>query len=806
VLAADKETAMDLPALAQLIDLRFVQDNEARGYAFEQAIRELVPWDFRPPLAVLARGEQIDAFFEWNSWHFLVEAKAKRKSITRGSHDWEDFELKIRRRMGSAIGLYCSLFPVSKTVEDAAEELNRGGYPTILLHGSVWDNILEQKVPITDLLRYMVWRVKATGKPVPPDIKQVGEWLFDRASVVSKVESTCRLLSGVFLRRHALPNHSLLYVRRQLDVRIDGLASQLRPLSLTDEHRIKQHTRTIQGAQLEYTTPRTLVPQVCVIRDSSGCGKTTLAVQVALTTEPFLGIARAASETDIDETLTSLDDIGSRSGLEDLVKLNRPIVLVIDSLDEASNIPDKRSEIVSLLRAVEELNAKSRESGFTQFPILVVFTVREDYWRQWESVFEGMCSTTFRKQFTTFDPPEAALALNNYAQGYHYVLSTEPGPEAKAVLSVPFNLHVFSEANEFRDHISFADVFDEQVLHLYFERKCDNVTKRRVPGLSSETFMRLAGAFAMEALRHRRRMITRQEAQTLITTLFPHLRGDADAVILALLSEQIMLRDPENPSQLTFRHSRFIEYLVAAEIIRNYEEGRRSLEDMTGEVFESGVVSMYRVHDFIRFICRREYPHLFDEVMDAYARSDRYMCGNLLQLRDDVARGGRLGEDDIVMIRRSLHSSSSSGAWDAFYALAAKANALPGSSILEAFEVAWKSNAANSERWRLLDRLTSRDLVLQPIVLEFVVESGQPREWEFLLGTLLESPGLREQWKNEFAELSYRIEATLCKHADANWDRVRQLWVVLKEDHEYILGDFPIDSAADGWHEQNKAS
>src|SRR5437867_1060727 len=103
---------------SDIIALRPLSERSSRGYRFEQALREILPWTRRPPLAVVGRrnSEQIDAFFEWNSWHFLVEAKAKKEPIGRGSHDWEDFDLKVRKRRGAIIGLFCSLYAVTDSV------------------------------------------------------------------------------------------------------------------------------------------------------------------------------------------------------------------------------------------------------------------------------------------------------------------------------------------------------------------------------------------------------------------------------------------------------------------------------------------------------------------------------------------------------------------------------------------------------------------------------------------------------------------------------------------------------------------
>ena len=66
-----------------------------------------------------------------------MEAKAKDGKITAGSHDWEDFELKIRKRKGFCIGLYLSLGPVASKVINNAKVLNSQGICTIILHDKI---------------------------------------------------------------------------------------------------------------------------------------------------------------------------------------------------------------------------------------------------------------------------------------------------------------------------------------------------------------------------------------------------------------------------------------------------------------------------------------------------------------------------------------------------------------------------------------------------------------------------------------------------------------------------------------------
>ena len=46
----------------------------------------------------------------------LVECKVVKSVITPSSKDWEDFELKLRKRdRQNVVGLFCSLYPVSPT-------------------------------------------------------------------------------------------------------------------------------------------------------------------------------------------------------------------------------------------------------------------------------------------------------------------------------------------------------------------------------------------------------------------------------------------------------------------------------------------------------------------------------------------------------------------------------------------------------------------------------------------------------------------------------------------------------------------
>ena len=73
----------------------------------------------------------------------------------------------------------------------------------------------------------------------------------------------------------------------------------------------------------------------------------------------------------------------------------------------------------------------------------------------------------------------------------------------------------------------------------------------------------------------------------------------APEVVLALVSERLLVMDAAESTAYRFRHARFIEYLLAWYMARTtYESGSTAfLDKFTETVYSSGIVSMYHVHD-----------------------------------------------------------------------------------------------------------------------------------------------------------------------------------------------------------------
>lgn len=769
----------------RILALRSLSSARERGIAFEQCLREALPWDYRPPVALLARSEQLDAFFEWNGWHFLVEAKAKKAAIRAGSHDWEDFELKVRKRHGACIGLFCSLYPVAAGVLTAAEELNRQGMCTIVIHGTLWDRLEETACALADVLRFMVLHARAQFIADPPDPTDIMAWGHELSSTKRKISAVLRSWSATFLRRHRHPMHNDIYVSRGFDHEVKRLAELLRPSCL------KSKTKRRGDGETATSSPRAMPPQICILRDASGSGKTTAAVQIALTSSPFLGAARAALEPEIDRLDELFAGLGSARGIDELIAIDMSLVVAVDSLDEAHHVPQKGKQVLSLLRFLEDLNVEAQSRGLRGFPLLLVFTVREEYWEEWASHFEGRSARKFRNRFSEFNVDEFAEALDRYARVYNYDVLCEPSGEAKRVLAVPFNLQVFSEANQYRGPVSLANVLHEELLALYFTRKRDDVFKRQIPGFTPNALMAILSRIAFAAVEQRSNSFARRDLCGLIEGVAGVPAHAAEQIRFAIISEQILTGDADGSDEFRFKHSRFIEYLVACYIAATLDRERTTtqMEDFSDQVFSSGVVSIYRVHDYLRFICRKEFPDVTEALADYYAKSTRFMTGKLQSLRRSLAHGELSAASDVDLVLRAQQNPDAEVAWSAFFVLAAKGNARPDKEILDAFEIAWQGVEGRVDRWKLLQKMSERSLLLEERVLLRTVESRSWREWEALLGCVLEACQA-DEFRDVWSELARGdILARVELKGDPEWRRVRNLLDIIIHGGEYVRGD-----------------
>jgi hypothetical protein len=705
-----------------------------RGYRFEHIVREMLPWDKRPPVSVRSTSEQLDALFLLNGRYFIVEAKAKREPITEGSADWEDFELKLARRKGRVSGLFLSIFPVSDNIFARSLELSRDGSPTIVVAGNMWKDLLQYQVSLSSFIEYHLLRTTILLTRQLPSVKEAAKWLYNAETSTKVLTRQMESLSAVFLRRHKSPYHAQIYVNRRLDERIGEQLQLLLPNALSRRTRRK---KTDTGGSV---TVRRVVPaQIIIVRDKSGAGKTTLAINIALSEGNFIPVARAAAESNIDLSLDHLRHLGDDWGLQHFIAAQKTALLVIDSLDEASHLPNKRKEVLSLNRLIKELNECAARVGLIGFPVLLVYTIRDDYWRDWESVFEGAGALVWRNLYGMFTDDEFQIALDKYSKSYRYEVAGRLSSEQRNLLRDPFNLLVFSEAMEHRGAIGANDVLADNVIELYFSRKRDDVYRRPIPGLSPDLLISLLAKLAYVAGTRGINTVNRQDIADAGKSngIMPsHL----DAIMHFIVSERVLTLDVADGTLYRFRHVRFIEYLCAHYIVGEVDRSGNNiiLNISCQELGQSNSVSILAIHNLIRKIAIKKSPALYESIVDFYSNSSTALVTIVEGSRHRLAMGQQSSELDLDTIERAVSSDDPNICWDCMFVVASKANKQPREKVIAIFTRAWRSPNHLHERWRLLERLARSGLLMEEEVVEKMFSTANGKEWLVFLECVID--------------------------------------------------------------------
>lgn len=766
----------------EILALRDNLNDSERGYKFEQIIREIQPWDRKPPVVASLPSEQLDGIFVWKDQAYLIESKAKKDKITPGSHDWEDFELKIRRRKNAVIGLFCSLFSISEEVYTRAEELNKEGHFVIILAGEFWDDINSHQLPMKDLLEYMnlFGRVKFLSKP--PNSKKILDWCYDQETTSKKISDLCRKNSAVFLRRHKSALHKDLYVLRDIDSHIESFTKNLKPSVL-----LKSKDPLEQKAK---ENPN----QLCLIRDYSGSGKTTLSIELADSNKIYFGTGVAANETDIDIKLSQFfSSLGDRFGLLELISSNKPIVFVIDSLDEANfDLPRKRKEILSILKFIEEeLNILATSLNLLVFPALFVFTIREDYWRDWEYLFEGRKYYSIKKRISCFTDTELPRALQKYSDCYGYSFVNNISEDTKAILSVPINLLIFSETYQYQGNITVNEIWEGSVIDTYFTRKKDDIHKRYIQGFTSNNFFQLIAMLAFFVVETKKNTLSRNDIEKIIRHGFWALHPYSDEIANALVSEQIMIIDSETLNHFRFRHSRFVEFLLAYYIVYTIQKEKnfKKLDEFAQVSFESGMVLMFRVHDDIRYIGKTKFPQVLEKIEEYYSTSNFFMSRKLLGIRSQLATNEKTKSEDIKLILKNINSNNLEVISNAYFVIAAKSNDQSQETVLNLFVEAYKRSYKSKDSYKLIAKLEHHNLLLNEKVIDCIMHSSVAKDWEVYLG-LIHSNSLQ----NDFLEIWNILDGKIClekiinNEPNEDWSQVIKLLSAIYRNEKFILG------------------
>lgn len=716
-------------AYHEILKLRDIDNDIQRGYKFEQAMREIFPYDKKPPMSAIGDSEQFDGVFIWENRFFIVEAKAKEKRILTGSHDWEDFELKIRSRKQSIVNIFCSLYPVDEYIYTRASDLNKSGHIVIILDGLFWDDFVQSDLSIADVIEYMIYHVLLKYISVPPKSKIIEKWHFDTEDIKKKFSGLCLIHSKTMLRRYKSNHHEETYIVRDMEQQLVSYAENLKPSVLSKENEN--------------------IKQICIIRESSGSGKTTSSIQIALTRDAYFGLGMTANELSIDNNCSLFfESLGSDYGLRELKKLNKPIVFVIDSLDEAIAIPDKKAEIRAILSFIDELKQKAFIHDLHAYPALFCFTVRDDYWRDWESIFEGIPRYNIHKKLSSFTDDEFFSALKKYSNYFGYTIINKLNRDTIDILSKPINLLIFSETNKDAGQIKVAEIWECSVIYNYFVRKLEDLRKRNILGYNPTVFMRILSEIAFNIIKTKSTIIYEDLIEEIFNHKYKGYTGLYMEILKAFVSEQILIRDVEF-SGYRFRHSRFIEFLMAyycvCTIIKYHNISL--LDNLTRECFNSGVVSMFNVHENLLYICEKNYPEFKDKFSEYYAYNIDFMSRKISRIRGELAYGQKVAtKNDIIEILKNTNKQDPQLLIEAYFVIVSKAYRQSNNDIINFFVAAFKTNYNIPEQYKMILKLVSNDLLINEKVLKCILNSNYPRNWETNLG------GIIETMSNNFSE------------------------------------------------------
>ena len=241
-----------------------------------------------------------------------------------------------------------------------------------------------------------------------------------------QVRTVCIRASAAFLRRERLLAHDSLYVDRPIDREIESVIDALSPTNL---RRVRRVAKAKRGKTKDGSVARIEPPQIMVLSDEPGSGKTMLAVQLSRLNEMCAAVLRHAGDSVATDLRQVIQELGPNFGIDLLVQARMPIVFVVDGLDQADHASDQK-QIIELFKVIGDLNRHAQVQGMLAFPIAVLLTVREIEWDRWFTVLEGRNIVDFRGAIPQFDSVQLGVALEKYASTYDYGLDGDLPPGA----------------------------------------------------------------------------------------------------------------------------------------------------------------------------------------------------------------------------------------------------------------------------------------------------------------------------------------------------------------------------------------
>jgi hypothetical protein len=198
---------------------------------------------------------------------------------------------------------------------------------------------------------------------------------------------------------------------------------------------------------------------------------------------------------------------------------------------------------------------------------------------------------------------------------------------------------------------------------------------------------------------------------------------------------------------------------------------------------------MFRIHDYIRFICNTEFPEPKEFFENYYSKSTKYMKSNVIRLRSHIAGGSSTSKENIELIIKHTESSVPEVVWESFFVMTAKRNNQSVEKIIDFHVLSWKTNSKRSDRWKLLDKLDQHDMLLNDKVFTLLMDSHSAKEWQVYLGFILakkQVDGFITLWESICDKA---IKSRINKETDFEWLVVKKLLSIIFKREEYVPGE-----------------
>jgi hypothetical protein len=601
-----------------------------------------------------------------------------------------------------------------------------------------------------------------------------------RSAAERQARSTCIGFSQQFLRRNKVANHDSIYVPRTLD---RDLMSAVRALSPSRLAQLTRQPANKKKALLPHGGPlyREAPPQLAIILDPPGSGKTMLATQFALSNDAYLCVARTADSPDAPDLAAHLEALGKHDhGLSLMRDIDKPFVYVLDGLDE-NDTPQKRADVVRVLKTLGELNQWATHNDLLAFPAFIMLTARKDVWERWISVFEGRSVIRFRDRLRNFADDELEIALTRYSNAYQYSFAKPISMAARNTLSVPFNLRVLSEVFEYNgEDVPVERALSKHVLTSYFEWLASQFSLQ-IASLTEDSFIASLCDLALASAPAPQGQLDEGVAVQQLALRFGNSPDATRDFLELLVQARLLVRELGGGRWLRFRYSPVVEYLMGLSVVRN--PSLAHLESVTLTAAKSTHVSPIEVKQNVLSLARSSAPDVARQAARYYNNSPTYISGAVSSLRIGFAGGERTAADDIEAIYKTIDRMHPDKAFDAFFVIAAKPNDQPEIGVLAVFQTAWRLNDGRPDRWKILEKLADRELVTRPLPIAAICSSRDPREWEVFLGRLHE----RDDMQQVAIEIAPAF-SNIAPPDDPAWSQARGLLELAERGNRFDLG------------------